>query len=912
MTESYRLIALRSMGELGAGWTLREGETWCTAEPPHRVHREQGWKLHLSATPLSAPQVLENAAGVLSAHGCAFKFAVSPRVTAELTSARAGRAQAGKFLTAYPASDDQLRALAEELHERTLGLAGPAILSDRRYKPGSLVHYRYGCFAAAPELNDEGLYESRLRAPDGTLVTDQRNPWFSPPAWAPPPFPPPPRSNPRRPRGAPTTVAGRYLVREAVRHSNRGGVYRARDLRTGDDVLLKEARPHIGTDHDGRDARHWLRYEAETLTRLAPLRLTPAVREVFESAGHVFLVEDLIGGENLQQWSSQRLAAGGRLPVDTARALARDLIRLVGEVHAAGFVLRDLKPGNVVMTPHDRPLLVDLECAVRPGEPAPVVGTDGFTDPAYLDGPDRGGGEPPPAPGPEVDCFSLGATLLYAVTGIVPRLAPDTPPRRTAGPRLKALVDAAAPSSRALRALAPLVIGLTADPPERWSLAEATAFLRARPADSPATAPDRQRLSADGIDRLLADGLAQLAATARADEGHLWAWPRETPLGDPCSVQLGAAGVLAVLDRAVRCDEPGAEPTLRIAARWLDERLAKPDRILPGLYFGRSGTVWALYDAARTLDDRRLADRAERYALDIPLDWGNPDICHGLAGAGLAQLHLWHATGDPRFAERASICADRLLLLISGRKDGVDWPAGVQHRRELAGSAFYGFGHGLAGHAAFLLAAGRELNRPELVELATAAGHALCAVAEVHGDAAHWPRGPRRGERTDLTFWCHGAGGIGTFLIRLWQATADPRFRTYADHAANAVHQDRWRVGPSTCHGAAGSGQLLLDMADATGDEHHRERAAEIATCLDSRAARRDGRLLVPDETLRDVGASYQTGLAGTLDYLLRLKHGGNRSWLVDTDRRAGEPHGKRGKERGDRSPGTAGTPRDR
>ncbi|MFJ9855594.1 class IV lanthionine synthetase LanL [Streptomyces sp. NPDC101150] len=918
VTESYRSIALRGLGVVGADWTLRDGETWCMVTPPRRVHREQGWKLHLSATLRSAPQVLENAAGVLSVRGCAFKFAVSPRVTVELTSARAARAQSGKFLTVYPDSDDQLPTLAEELHERTLGLAGPAILSDRRYRPGSLVHYRYGCFAAARELNDEGLYESRLRAPDGSLVTDQRNPWFSPPPWAPPPFPPPRRSNPGRPHGAPTTVAGRYNVREAIRHSNRGGVYRARDLRTGEDVLLKEARPHVATDRNGRDARHWLRHEADVLTHLAPLRLAPAVRDVFESAEHLFLVEDLVGGENLQQWSSKQLAGGNRIPVSTARALARELTRLVGEVHTAGFVLRDLKPSNVVMTPENQPLLVDLECAVRTGEAAEVVGTHGFTDPSYLDGPDNSSGQPPPAPGPEADCYSLGATLLHTVTGMIPLLAEDRPRRRAAGERLKAIVDAAAPSNPTLRALAPLVIGLTADPPDRWALGKATAFLWAESVHAPAlppgttSEPERQGLTADRADQLLTDGLAHLAATAEPAAEYLWPWPRKAPQGDPCSVQLGAAGVLAVLDRAVRCGETSAEPTLRTAARWLDECLTKPGRILPGLYFGRSGTAWALHDAARTLGDQQLAGRAKNYALNIPLDWSNPDICHGLAGAGLAQLHLWHATGDHRFAERSSQCADRLLHLTSNKDSGVDWPIGAQHRRELAGSALYGFGHGLAGHAAFLLAAGRVLDRPELVEIAAAAGHVLCAVAEVHEDAADWPKGPRRGERTDLNFWCHGAAGIGTFLVRLWQATADPRFRTHAEYAANAAHRDRWRVGPSTCHGAAGNGQLLLDLADATGDQHHRARAAEIATCLYTRATWRDGRLLVPDETLRDISASYHTGLAGTLDFLLRLKHGGNRSWLVDTDQLAGEPHEEKGNSHGDRSPGTAGTARGR
>ncbi|MFI1181288.1 class IV lanthionine synthetase LanL [Streptomyces sp. NPDC020799] len=884
MALSYQSITLRALRDKGPDWTLRDGATWCMVTPPRHIRRTQGWKLHVSATPAAAPDVLERAVPVLVAHACAFKFAVSPRVTAELTSVRASRTQSGKFLTAYPDDDDQLRVLAEELHHATLGLAGPAILSDRRYRPGSLVHYRFGCFARPHELNDEGFYEGRLLAPDGTFVTDVRNPWFSPPPWAPPPFDPPPSTTADRPRGGPVLLAGRYLVSEAVRHSNRGGVYRAHDRRTGDDVLLKEARPHIGGGPGEEDARDWLRHEATVLARLAPHRVTPAVREVFEAAGHVFLVEELIDGKSLQQWAAERAwRDSGRIPVAVAWELARELTRVTGEVHTAGFVLRDLKPGNVVIRPDGTPVLVDLECAVHADRASYIAGTLGFTAPEYLDGPGRDSATPPPAPGPEADCFSLGATLLHATTGISPVLAPDSPPGRATGDCLAALVDAAAPAFPALRALAPLVLGLTADGPSRWPLEKAAAFLRADPVVRPATAGPV--LSDHRIEHLIGDGLAHLAATADPADEYLWPGPRALPRADPCNVQLGAAGVLAVLDRAVCAGWTSAGPLLRTTAQWLDERLTLPSRILPGLYFGRSGSVWALHDAARTLADPALAERAQEYALRIPLDWHNPDICHGLAGAGMAQLHLWHATGDQRFAERASECADGLLRLTARADGGVDWAAGPEHRADLAGATFYGFGHGVAGIAAFLLAAGRDLDRPGLVDIAVGGGHALCAVAERHGDAEHWPKGPGRTELTGLNFWCNGTSGVGTFLVRLWQATGDAVFRTHAERAAAAVHRDRWRVGPGTCHGVAGNAELLLDLAEATGEERYRTWAAQAATCLHLRAVERDGHLVVPDDSLREVCASYNVGMSGPLDFLLRLKHGGPRSWLVDSRR---------------------------
>ncbi|MCC3770886.1 serine/threonine protein kinase, partial [Streptomyces sp. UNOC14_S4] len=402
MAPSYQAITLRVLGDGFSGWTLRDGESWCMVTPPGHVRRRQGWKLHLSATPASSPHVLERAAAVLVKHACAFKFAASPRRTAELTSAHAPRARSGKFLTAYPDNDDHLRLLAEELHRATRGLAGPAILSDRRYRPGSLVHYRYGSFARPRELNDRGCYEGRLRTPDGGDVPDVRNPWFSPPPWAAPPFGPAPAATPAHAPGDPVLLVGRYLVGAAVRHANSGGVYRARDRWTGEDVLLKEARPHVGTGPGGEDARDRLRREAAALARLAHHGLAPAVRDVFETEGHVFLVTDLVDGKPLRQWAADRARRDtGRIPVLVAWRLARRLTRLLGDVHAAGFVVRGLTPGDIAVRPDGTPVLVGLAHAVRADGTTYVAGVPGFTAPEYLDGPGRDGAGPLPAPGPE-------------------------------------------------------------------------------------------------------------------------------------------------------------------------------------------------------------------------------------------------------------------------------------------------------------------------------------------------------------------------------------------------------------------------------------------------------------------------------------------------------------------------------
>src|SRR5690606_39002971 len=194
----------------------------------------------------------------------------------------------------------------------------------------------------------------------------------------------------------------------------------------------------------------------------------------------------------------------------------------------------------------------------------------------------------------------------------------------------------------------------------------------------------------------------------------------------------------------------------------------------------------------------------------------------------------------------------------------------------LAGAHHHGFAHGTAGVGYALLAHGRD----EDVELATRAGHALCAAAETdeHG-AAWWPVGPE--DPTRLPHWCSGSSGIGTFLLRLYARTGEQRFADVADAAAVAVHRSRWRSSPAACHGLAGDGQFLLDAAELLVDPTYHEWAADLADCLAVRHCRRDGLLLTADETGRDVVADYQVGTAGVVAFLARLLHGGSRMFML-------------------------------
>ncbi|MEU3275897.1 bifunctional serine/threonine-protein kinase/ABC transporter substrate-binding protein [Streptomyces antibioticus] len=113
---------------------------------------------------------------------------------------------------------------------------------------------------------------------------------------------------------------------------------------------------------------------------------------------------------------AEAIAAHGPLPVRSLRVLGARLAEALRELHAAGLVHRDVKPGNVLLAP-DGPRLIDFGVA-RAREDTSltstgvVVGTPGYLPPEQT----GGGREPVPAG----DVFSLGCVLAHAATGRPP------------------------------------------------------------------------------------------------------------------------------------------------------------------------------------------------------------------------------------------------------------------------------------------------------------------------------------------------------------------------------------------------------------------------------------------------------------------------------------------------------------
>ncbi|MFF2777377.1 class IV lanthionine synthetase LanL [Streptomyces sp. NPDC058052] len=869
--------ALHATGT-GERWTTESDDMWCRVAPRAGKPRAQGWKLHLSATAGSAPEVLAQALEVLLRDESGFKFARSLERVSALNSRATPRGSSGKFVTVYPRSDADAARLAAELHRATTGLAGPRILSDQQYAVDSLVHYRYGAFVGRRRLSGDGLLVWYFEDPDGNPVEDRRTGAYTPPEWAVSPFPAPVAGTPRAARAAgaesrPVLLGGRFSVREAIRHTNKGGVYRGSDVRTGAPVVIKETRPHVEADASGFDVRDWLRAEARALEKLRGSGLAPEPLALFEHGGHLFLAQEEVPGVPLRTWVAERFRdVGGARYLAEATAQVSRLVDLVAAAHARGCVLRDFTPGNVMVRPDGELRLIDLELAVLE-EDAPLptrVGTPGFSAPERLvDAPVS----------PTADAYSLGATVCFVLTGKVPNLLDEEPADRPAEQRLAAWLTACTASVRLPDGMRESILGLMRDDPaERWDPAAARTALEAARTAPPAR-PARHAGPSDETGAAVAGIVRHLVDTMTPDADRLW--PVSTRAGetDPCTVQQGAAGVLAVLTRYFELtSDPRLPAVLSTAGRWIADR-TDPGAARPGLHFGARGTAWALYDAGRALGDLPLTDHALTLALAPQEPTPSHDITHGTAGGGLAAVHLWRRTGDPRLAEVVADAARRLAAAARRDGPGASWPVPAEAVAEEAGKRYLGFAHGTSGIGCFLLAAASVTGRAEDLELAVAAGEHLVAHAVDVDGAAQWPA--QAGDVPTAPYWCHGSAGIGSFLVRLWRATGDDRYGDLARRSAKAVVERASRAALTQCHGLAGNGDLLLDLAEATGDAAHRASAEGLARLLASERSHRGGHVVFPNE-YGDVSTGWSDGSAGILAFLLRVRHHTEpRHWMV-------------------------------
>lgn len=212
------------------------------------------------------------------------------------------------------------------------------------------------------------------------------------------------------------TRLGPYEILAPLGVGGMGEVYRARDARLDRAVAIKILPPQFSSNPVRKQR---FEREAKTVSHLNHPHIC-ALYDVGNQDGVDYLVMEYVEGETL----ARRLEKGP-LPLDQVLKYGAQIAGALDKAHRIGVVHRDLKPGNIMLTPTGAKLLdFGLAKPVAPvttlgtltaskqespvTEEGTVIGTFQYMSPEQVEGKEVDG---------RSDIFSLGAVLYEMVTG---------------------------------------------------------------------------------------------------------------------------------------------------------------------------------------------------------------------------------------------------------------------------------------------------------------------------------------------------------------------------------------------------------------------------------------------------------------------------------------------------------------
>lgn len=395
------------------------------------------------------------------------------------------------------------------------------------------------------------------------------------------------------------------------------------------------------------------------------------------------------------------------------------------------------------------------------------------------------------------------------------------------------------------------------------------------------------------------DALRWVANSAVNSEGGV-AWPGIAGGGQPTAddVYSGTAGVLLALSEARLSGIDEFDATASLAASRLQHLAACPTFLDPaadpgqpgdsGLYSGQAGYCSALRCWAQASGDAHSAAAASELTRHLA-SWsqisgaGAPfsryrDLLLGEAGVLISLLD--ESSTEANAA--AALIANRLVGAARPEGSGLDWYAHDDFTYYMPN-----FSHGCAGISYALARAGHELNRPDLLDVATAGATRLLDLGARSDGSLLVPHSvPTRNPDFPFSYgWCHGPTGTLRLFSLLDQLLPGAGWDAHVRGCRQAVLRSglpaRLRPGfwdnLGQCCGTAGVGEMALDAYQETADVQWLDWADELSRDVLARAISDDTgtrwsnteHTVSPPDLPPHCG--WMQGTAGIAGWLLRL-----------------------------------------
>ena len=217
----------------------------------------------------------------------------------------------------------------------------------------------------------------------------------------------------------PHLIGGRYRLESTIAAGGMAEVWRATDLQLRRLVAVKMLKPSVANDTTIAER---FRREARALAKLSHQHIVP-VYDCVEENNQVALVMELIEGKSLRHILDDAQEKTGRaeISVHLTVRIGVAIALALAKSHEANLIHRDIKPGNILLTPDGRVLLADFGIA-KPIKASKDDGTDltradimmgtaKYLSPEQVQGRELDG---------RADIYSLGLVLYECLAGEVP------------------------------------------------------------------------------------------------------------------------------------------------------------------------------------------------------------------------------------------------------------------------------------------------------------------------------------------------------------------------------------------------------------------------------------------------------------------------------------------------------------
>lgn len=201
------------------------------------------------------------------------------------------------------------------------------------------------------------------------------------------------------------TVVGDFRIDAPIAEGGFGKTYRGTHVLLGEPVCVKHCSRVSPADAD------IIVREAKAMWDLRHYAL-PAVRTLLKlDDGSLALVMSYVSGPTLAQVVEKLAARGERLPPEHLAWMVSRVLNALSYIHRHGVVHGDLKPQNVIVQPGEHAAFI-VDFGLAAVKPTKSTGSAGYTE--LFSPPEQVRGAPLL---PQADLYSLGMTMLYALTG---------------------------------------------------------------------------------------------------------------------------------------------------------------------------------------------------------------------------------------------------------------------------------------------------------------------------------------------------------------------------------------------------------------------------------------------------------------------------------------------------------------